>query len=50
MCKQCDEIAAKIARYRRMANGIKNKSVLERLNSYILDLEAEATGLHIKPA
>ncbi len=49
MCNRCDEIDAKIARYRRMANGIIDQRMVERLAALTADLESEKLTLHSTP-
>ena len=46
MCKRCDEIDAKIARYRRLANGLTDVQMLERLMAFVIELDAEKLALH----
>lgn len=46
MCEKCEEINAKIARYRRMSIDIDDKNVIALLSSFIADLEVEKTRLH----
>jgi hypothetical protein len=49
MCELCHEIDIEIARYRRLANGINDRHVIERLFSLIADLAAEKSALHPAP-
>jgi hypothetical protein len=49
MCHRCVDIDAKIARYRRLANGINDRRMLESLTAFIADLEAEKIALHPNP-
>lgn len=46
MCKQCDRIDAKIARYRRVLGDDNDASVIIVIDAFISDLESEKTGLH----
>lgn len=46
MCSRCVEIDAKVARYRRLANGINDREMLERLMAFIIELDAEKLSLH----
>ena len=49
MCDRCDEIDAKIARYRNIANGINDRLMIERLVASVADLEREKIALHPTP-
>jgi hypothetical protein len=40
MGKRCDEIDAKIVRYRRLANAVLDRQMVQHLNACILDLGA----------
>ena len=46
MCKRCDEIDVKITRYRRLANGVTDVQMLERLTTLVIELDAEKIALH----
>ena len=46
MCKRCDEIDVKITRYRRLANGVTDVQMLERLTALVIELDAEKLALH----
>lgn len=46
MCAKCDEIDAKIIRYKRIASQINDKLVQEGLAGLLEKLEAEKVVLH----
>jgi hypothetical protein len=46
MCRRCEEIDAKIAHYKRLAQGINDKATIEHLLAFIVDLELEKSTLH----
>jgi hypothetical protein len=46
MCERCDEIAVKIARYRRLSNVIDDRKMREDLLSLIADLVSEKGALY----
>jgi hypothetical protein len=49
MCNRCDEIDAKIARYRNIENGIIDRLMIERLVAAVADMESEKIALHPPP-
>jgi hypothetical protein len=49
MCNRCDEIDAKIARYRNIANGINDRPMIQRLVAFIADMHCEKIALHPEP-
>jgi hypothetical protein len=49
MCERCQEIEAKIARYRRLMNGVNDRTMIDHLVSFIADLDSEKSGLHPAP-
>ena len=50
MCEKCEDIDAKIARYRRLSRGVNDGATVQRLDALIADLESEKAVLHPKPA
>lgn len=48
VCEKCDEIDAKVVRYRKLAGGIIDKLALESIDMLIKDLELQKTLLHPK--
>lgn len=46
MCAQCDEIDAKVARYRRLASGITDQRMIDHLTAFMADLMTEKNALH----
>ena len=46
MCDQCDELDAKIERYRRIVEPVVDPLTKERVNKLIEDLKAEKAKLH----
>jgi|HubBroStandDraft_2_1064218.scaffolds.fasta_scaffold3433850_1 hypothetical protein len=49
MCDKCEEIEAKVARYRRLADGINDKPTIEQLSALVRNLETEKMALHPEP-
>jgi hypothetical protein len=49
MCNRCDEIDAKIARYRNIVNGINDRPMIQRLVAFIADMHCEKIALHPEP-
>jgi hypothetical protein len=47
MCHRCNEIDEKITRYRKLAKSASDLAVLNHLNAFILDLEADKGKLHL---
>jgi hypothetical protein len=46
MCKQCEEIDAKIAYYRQQLVGVDDQTAIVLLNIVIADLESDKAALH----
>jgi len=49
MCEKCDDIDAKIARYRRVSADVDDETVIALINAFIADLESEKAALHPAP-
>ena len=49
MCENCDDIDAKIIRYKRLASQINDKILIEGIAQLIEKVSAEKASLHPEP-
>ena len=46
MCEKCDAIDGKIARYRKISEGITDQPTLDGIDKLIAEMKAEKSALH----
>jgi hypothetical protein len=46
MCDKCIQLDKKIERYERLAGGVTDELILERLRELVREMRAEKTALH----